>query len=134
MKAPVDRRQARAGCSGRALVRPGRPNAKLEEPRLPVPALGKIARPDVQIGTDARNFVLPHAIDGRREQFGVVGGDPRERGIENREHRFHRRRRNRHFLLLEGAKELGLHLMEQAPLRERIDALKRLGLFERFEV
>ena len=40
---------------------------KLEQPRLPSRAPSQIARPDVQIGTDARNFVLPHAIHCRRE-------------------------------------------------------------------
>src|SRR5262245_20938856 len=44
-----------AGCVRQA-------KAKLKQPRLPSLALGEVPRPDVQIGANVGNFVLPYAI------------------------------------------------------------------------
>src|SRR6266508_2776018 len=104
---------------------------KLEQPRLPSRARSELARPDVQISTDARNFVLPHAIHRRREELCIVCRDTREGGVEYLEYGVHRLCCNRHFPLLQGAKELSQHLMKQSPLCKRIHALQRLRLLQR---
>ena len=53
----------------------GQAESKLEQPRLPLCAARKIARPDMQVGPDGRDFVLTHALHGRRELLCVVCPD-----------------------------------------------------------
>ena len=109
----------------------GQAEGELEKQRFPLCIRRKLIDPHAQIGPHARDFVLPDAIDCRREALVVFICYTLERLVERFEHPLSLTGGDGKLRLLQGAEELGLDLMKQAALGERIHALQRLGLFER---
>src|SRR5688572_32066181 len=91
---------------------PGQTERKLEQPRFPFGIRCKLIDPHAQIGAHARDFVLPHAIDRRREALVIFRGDARKRPVERLEDLITLTRNDREIRLLQRAEELSLHLME----------------------
>ena len=109
----------------------GQAEGKLEQPRFPFGIRRKLVDPHAQVCPHARDFVLPDAIDRRREAFVVFRRDTRERAVERLEHSISRAGGDGELRFLQRAEELGLDLMKQAALSERVHALQWLRLFER---
>ena len=61
---------------------PGQAERELEQPRLPFGIRRKLIDPHAEIGSQARDLVLPDAIDRRREALGVFRRDARERVVQ----------------------------------------------------
>ena len=58
---------------------PGQAKRELEEPRLPFGIRRELIDPHAEIGSDARDLVLPDSVDGGREALVVFRRDARQR-------------------------------------------------------
>src|SRR6476660_10040461 len=98
-------------------IAPGRlrkAKPELKQPRLPCPALRKLTRPDMEIGANTGNFILPDVLHSRPEKLCIIVRHPGQSLVDNGKHSRCRSRRNRDRPLLQGAEELRQHLMKQS--------------------
>ena len=91
---------------------PGETEGELEEQRFPFSIRRKLIDPHAQVGAHARDFVLPDAIDRRREAFVVFRRDTLERVVQRLEDPVSLAGDDGELRLLQGAEELGLDLMK----------------------